>query len=751
MIYLFDDKKNRQIDAGWEEQRFNQFSDIIKPIYLYREIEEESKRREIFSGGSIVLFHESFFDNVLNRHHKDGIEIRNKLNEFSSENKEFLLVFFSGSKNTRNLTENVGHIPVSILYQNLEVFSNNVRNGDINLRYLLFGKNHKVEEVLLRELNIANNRIEDSVENGNPVTRNFIAVTQSGEIETPFENADYETFFTDDITDEYESDIDKYSTAIISKWFFTIEYDNIFIPISFGSTLSDFNGLRFATHIRCSNTPNRLKNIFLYSFIGYEYLVSNEYFDILKTKNIFLIDHKKAAFASAVNSSSEPLTIEELPKELKKIKLEPPKNYEDSHSIANEWAIYRWALAINTCDDDIEQIIKKVNNQLYFKYLRSIYPKEEINAIPEKELKIEYSGNPKLLYIDDEADKGWYEIFCKVLYDINGLDFKYLDEEFNSKTQDEIIKISLDKISKDDIDLVLLDFRLHPNDFITNDIHEVTGLKLLKEIKLLNPGIQVIIFSATNKIWNLQALQKERTDGFIIKESPDLTVNSNSPIESLRFFSEQITKCISDVYLKKIWSFSDEIKNAFSKNPLTTKYFPKQLTEQLNGIKYQNLLLHELDAMFEILTTNNENRFNLAMIMLYKILEYLNEIFYQKVTWDKPPVFYDGLAVDYFDQNSKTWKKPTDRISYYNRVKRSTEQIKIKVEWLRSTSNKVLNLAVKKLNVTENNILIDLISLSDYRNDFIHSDSSKRNKLKVLESKDILKWTNSVTCLIKNL
>ena len=62
-----------------------------------------------------------------------------------------------------------------------------------------------------------------------------------------------------------------------------------------------------------------------------------------------------------------------------------------------------------------------------------------------------------------------------------------------------------------------------------------------------------------------------------------------------------------------------------------------------------------------------------------------------------------------------------------------------------------VNLAVKKLNLTDDSILIDLISLSDYRNDFIHSDSSKRSKLKVLQSKEILKWSTSVTSIIKNL
>ena len=36
------------------------------------------------------------------------------------------------------------------------------------------------------------------------------------------------------------------------------KYDNIFLPLCFGPTLSDYNGLRLATHIRCTDTPNNV-------------------------------------------------------------------------------------------------------------------------------------------------------------------------------------------------------------------------------------------------------------------------------------------------------------------------------------------------------------------------------------------------------------------------------------------------------------------------------------------------------------
>ncbi|MGZ4068299.1 MAG: hypothetical protein ACXVPE_16385 [Bacteroidia bacterium] len=749
MIYLIDDKKNRQeSDYGWNAEKLQKFNSLLIPIYTYEEIKESQKRDAIFSPGNIILFHESFFDNTINNHNKDSVDIRSELNKHATDKKGWV-VFFSGSKNSRTLDDRVAHIPVSVLYNNLEAFIEKVSESSIDLRYLLYGgKDPEIEAELLNKLMLGNNQFDET-----PIIsdrRNFLAFAGS-RINIPIilEGAIERTFT---LEGKYEKEISQsYLNNKVKEWLSDDEVDNIFIPLCFGPSLSDYNGLLFACHIRCTDTVNRLKPIFIYSFVDYSYPIECEYFNILKTKNVFLLDYTRQAFVDSLLKQIEPLTITQLPKEIHKLKLDVPSNYEDSHSIANEWAIYRWALSIGANDTEIEKVTERIDVQLYFKYLQTIYPKTGIKSLNEDQLKITYSGNPKILYIDDEADKGWYEIFCKILYDVNGLCFEHLDEEFNSKSTDEIIKTSIDKVLKDNIDLVILDFRLHSNDFDIQDIKEITGLKLLKKIKELNPGIQVIMFSATNKLLNLQILQKEKVDGFIIKESPEQVIQSKSSNQPLQSLIQILQERLTFVYLKEIWILKQNIEKAFSKNPLTTKYFPKQLKEQLNGIKYQNLLLQELDALFEILCTSNENRFNHSMIMLYKILEYLNEIFYQRTSWEKPSVFYDGSTLNYFDKNSKSWKKPTDSLNYYNKSTKKNEQIKIKVDWLNSTSNKILNLAIRKLNISDSSIMNNLITLSDYRNDFIHSDTSRRGKLKKLEAKDILDWTISIAKIISHI
>ncbi len=37
-----------------------------------------------------------------------------------------------------------------------------------------------------------------------------------------------------------------------------------------------------------------------------------------------------------------------------------------------------------------------------------------------------------------------------------------------------------------------------------NTIDDFTGTKVLKVIKEINPGIQIIIFTASNKVWNIE-------------------------------------------------------------------------------------------------------------------------------------------------------------------------------------------------------------------------------------------------------
>lgn len=380
------------------------------------------------------------------------------------------------------------------------------------------------------------------------------------------------------------------------------KYDNIFISINF-SQYSDFNGLRLATHIRCTSTKNQLTTIFIYGVPSLDRLMNNPYFDILKTKNVFYIGYNKKALQEAENKAVEVFSEDELSTELKKVNLEAPK---DNHSIANEWAIYRWAKSVqaNDNDNDIEKNNQKIESNLYYKYLQTIYPVSESKDL--QSIKVKFANErPRVLYIDDEYEKGWNKIFKTILCDKSEkIDFESLETDF-SASQEKIIENAVQKIKEKDIDTVILDFRLHKNDFSNQNTNEITSVKLLQEIKKMNAGIQVIFFSATNKIWNLQKLQEFGADGFIIKESPENSINPHFTQETICNFKATMETAFKRRFLKEIFKKFQEIRkfanSLFSEN--------REIKNEINSF---------LDIAFELLYRES---LSFAYLQLFLVIE----------------------------------------------------------------------------------------------------------------------------------
>lgn len=151
MVYLIDDKKSRQELLGWKDSDFNEHESVLKSVCTYKQIKEENLSSEIFSSNNIILFHESFFDNVENQDKKESKEVREKLTNWANKHG-LILVKFSGAINSRSLDNNQVSLPVSILYRNLEIFLTSLKTEDkieISLKKLLFGENYKIEEILL--------------------------------------------------------------------------------------------------------------------------------------------------------------------------------------------------------------------------------------------------------------------------------------------------------------------------------------------------------------------------------------------------------------------------------------------------------------------------------------------------------------------------------------------------------------------------------------------------------------------------
>jgi len=727
MVYLIDDKRKRQeSDFGWNEKKFQQYKDVLIPIYSIEELLE--KAEDIFKSNNSVLYHESFLDNSI--YSGAALEKRKRLEEFAANNKEFNLVLFSGSKFNRSLSDNTAHLPVSILYLNLEMYLFQAQEGRKDLNFLLFGKNPKVESELNEKLKKALSEIESSPADI-PNQNSLFLRTVKDNIQNPIENCVEKTLFNKDVSDAKFSEY-------IDSWLDDVKYDNIFVPLCFGPTLSDFNGLRFATHIRCSDTINRASNVFIYGFVGIGDILDQECFNILKTKNVKLIGFQKSQFQKVGNEHKEKLSDDDLPIEIKKLQLNIPKDFEDNHSINNEWALYKWIWALpSTFYDKTEKVLNNVENRLYFKYLKTIYP-IDYDTVHEEELNLK-SVKGRILLIDNDYEKGWKVLFDYIVNSCNGLQFDTLEIDYRASSRNKIIDCAYNKVINErtdeiNYDVVILDFRLHPLDNSETNINQISGMQVLKKLKDYNPGIQVIIFSATNKIWNFQAMKEAGADGFILKEGFENSSDINFTNQSIISMIKNLDDCLEMIFMQDFYSKLKILKKELiprknfkrSPNPL-----PKEFVDEV--LKWYEMTLNVLaTGLSEINKTS-------AFIMMFSVLENLSN---RIIDSNNPTRISKSNNESVYEfEFRKERKKLTDykedrNGNYYNSgiiLQRTNSAI----PW----GQKILN-TLNYINAGIINEDNDLNGLVKKRNDIIHANSTTGDQAKI--SKEDIIFLNSL-------
>ncbi len=731
MIYLIDDKKNRQEkDFGWSSEKLNIYKDFLCPIYTLEEL--ENKATEIFQEGNSILYHESFLDNTILKNQASSK--REKLDNFAAKYPSFHLVLFSGSKSVRKIDKNVANLPVSIVYQNLELFVKKYFEGDKQLGYLVYGKNPEIEKELIDKLEHSLSNIErDSAKT--PNKKNLFVSTFDRSINNAVENAKEVSLFDE----ESDSELFKFITDNLSEE----KYDNIFIPLCFGNTLSDYNGLRLATFIRCMETTNQLSRIFIYGFVGIEYLFQEKYFNILKTKNIHLTEFSKLDFQTKANIQAEGFELSELSSEMKKLKLDPPLDFDDNHSIKNELAIYQWAKVLNIkLNDELERNLDLVKTNLYFRYWQTINPIQPKELVDTNSLKIKSNEKPRILLIDDEASKGWYEIFSYILGNINGFGVDYLGDGFRNLSRGEIINQCINKIKEEDIDIVILDFRLHPLDYNSETPEENTSVQLLKEIKKINPGIQVIGFSATDKIWNLQILQEEGIDGFILKENyfNDDKLNTKRLIKD---FVVKIEQCINMSFLKCFYKDQNEIEYALKprRKPKNEKPLPKEFVDE--ALKWLGLSNDILSKGYL-----DESKIVSSFIFKFSVLENISN---RLIDTDNPiKVKPDANGRNKYkfqfrlsEKRLRNFVEDENQPGYYRKTKKVYESYR-NLPWPIKILNTIDFVTDEKLSEEE------LTKLVKKRNDFIHANPTTGDKVSI--SIEDLKFLNYIITLgLKNI
>lgn len=166
----------------------------------------------------------------------------------------------------------------------------------------------------------------------------------------------------------------------------------------------------------------------------------------------------------------------------------------------------------------------------------------------------------RVLLIDDEADKGWEAVLRKVFKTSTCEDFIVINEKV--RDYEALSTTSKRILEKKDFDLYLVDLRLNGLEEDDTIITEAfSGMRVMQKIKSLNQGNQVIIFTASNKAWNLKALLDAGADGYYMKESPEYNFSISISEQNYRAFKRNAEKCFTKNYLREVYVHWENTKN----------------------------------------------------------------------------------------------------------------------------------------------------------------------------------------------
>jgi len=414
--------------------------------------------------------------------------------------------------------------------------------------------------------------------------------------------------------EQRHSDLDTYISEDIIKELREKTFDTIYIKDNLSTNYLELLGLRVALHIRLSSDLDEKRHvpIIILSDID-SYIINklNPMANLLFTKNIFIISNTKESFKKFESKSILPLSNEEYKEDfLDKITIKRPKDTSGDHDIANQWAIYRWAEFLKVNSEAIKRNKDKISSLLYFKYLVALKSTTQIN----EKLELNYPNmDGTILYIDDQWSMGWQDIYKK-LFSSNNIDFKTIEEIYKIKNSIEIQSFTKQYIRDINPDLVILDLRLHSDDNVVgvND-EELNGIKILKYIKQkVNPGIQVILLTASGKSNILDTANKHNILGYIKKEHP--SDHSITTQEKLIKLSSMVDSGLNKKYLKSIYTNMKQLKKILDNSP-----FSQYITDNKKYKDYSDKLKLEISYIYNILDSNTTNKYP------YEINHFLNK------------------------------------------------------------------------------------------------------------------------------
>jgi len=398
--------------------------------------------------------------------------------------------------------------------------------------------------------------------------------------------------------------------------------DVLFIKVSLSQNYMEYLGIRLAYHVRLTKALGAAADIPIVfiaeetiQFLG---LTSIEP-QILFTGGIYVIRESLEDYNRVSDWFEQGIIrpLQERQAFIDKVIIHPPANYLSHHAIANEWSILRWAKVLGLSLDGIllRNVKRNIEGLLYYKFLSAKYP---VDKDPET-ANLTVKGIGKVLYIDDEWNKGWAEIFRHLFAVAGALDerLRIFEHDFRDTPDERIMADCEAEIKAAKPDVVILDLRLSNSDFESNKIVEnFTGYKLLKHIKGINPGIRVIIFTASNKVWNLIELQNAGADGFVLKESPEMAVNYGGTKNTVEKFVATMEDQMQYRFQKRIFDGCNKISRYLRAQEVDENPEYNDFLKDLNG------QLEIFRSAVMLINLNRPATIDIAFLSAYTFLEF---------------------------------------------------------------------------------------------------------------------------------
>lgn len=457
--------------------------------------------------------------------------------------------------------------------------------------------------------------------------------------------------------------------------------------------------LAFGMYLRLSFTEvgvNALAPIIIASdFTIKKFLHVNTYSQLLLSGNVYFQNRREIITEAVV-----PLPASRYEEDFLGFVSIQPGPEIGRHSLANQWGASVIDRLLNNGTPSGNEVLGQAAKSLYFKYVfaQTVNVSDVLSGKPQtrynmmNRMAINAKGK-RILLIDDEADRGW-EYVLKQLVNTNEGDFDVIGHRV--KSYDAFSKEERQMIENGNYDLIFLDLRM--NGVEEENVYkpeEFSGMKILKRIKKDSPGTQIIMFTASNKAWNLKALLDEGADGYYIKESPEYKFSFGFSIANYDALRTNIQECLRRSYLREVNRVLKSVRSAY-----TTQ---KSL---------QSAILHQLSVSYVLLEAK---RFEFAFVTLCQIIELINDEYLEQ---DADDAWYIKETKEY----AKSWK--TNFRKECVEDESDTARTAKYPEWQKAAS-----LYYQLWSQADKSFGYQLKFLIDERNKFMHNDSNSRSDI----------------------